>query len=105
MDIVAPLTWRRSLGPVALLGLLAAAPAWGQPSGPNIVFILADDLGFGDTGITGQNARAAQGLPSFATPNIDSIAQDGVRFNNMYAGGTVCTPSRATLMTGFHSGH
>jgi arylsulfatase A-like enzyme len=45
------------------------------------------------------------GLPSFATPNIDSIALDGVQFNNMYAGGTVCTPSRASLMTGFHSLH
>ena len=100
----ASLKWRRSLGPVALLFLLAAAPAWGQPSSPNIVFILADDLGFGDTGITGQNARAAQQLPSFATPNIDALALSGVRFNNMYAGGTVCTPSRATLMTGFHSG-
>ena len=99
--------WRRLFGPVALACLLNWVPAWGQGSGtaPNIVFILADDMGIGDTGITGQNARAAQGLPSFATPNIDSIAQEGMRFNNMYAGGTVCTPSRATLMTGFHSVH
>jgi arylsulfatase A-like enzyme len=105
MDIVDPLTWRRSLGPVALVCLWACAPAWGQPSSPNIVFILADDMGFGDTGITGQNERAAQQLPSFATPNLDALALSGVQFNNMYAGGTVCTPSRSTLMTGFHSGH
>lgn len=72
---------------------------------PNIVFILADDLGIGDTGITHQNLRASQGLPSFATPNIDSIALAGARYNNMYAGGQNCSPSRVTLMTGFHSRH
>ncbi|MCC6494482.1 MAG: sulfatase-like hydrolase/transferase [Pirellulales bacterium] len=79
--------------------------AQSQTDRPNIVFILADDLGIGDTGITGQNARAALGLPSFATPNIDSIAQAGVRFDNMYAGAPSCSPSRASLLTGFHQGH
>ncbi len=72
---------------------------------PNIVFILADDLGIGDTGVTNQNARAAQGLPSFATPNIDSIALNGVRFNNMYTGAGNCSPSRNVLLTGFHQRH
>ena len=72
---------------------------------PNIIFILADDLGYGDTGVTGQNARATQGLPAFATPNIDALAQAGVRFNNMYSGGEICSPARASLLTGFHQGH
>jgi arylsulfatase A-like enzyme len=72
---------------------------------PNIVFILADDLGIGDTGVTTQNARAALGLPSFATPNIDRIAREGTRFNNMYAGAAVCSPSRNVLLTGFHQRH
>jgi arylsulfatase A-like enzyme len=82
----------------------ASAPAFCADR-PNIVFIMADDLGLGDIGILNQNARAAQGLPSFATPNIDSIAQNGVRFNHMYAGAPNCSPSRAVLLTGFHEGH
>jgi arylsulfatase A-like enzyme len=79
--------------------------AAGAVAPPNIVFILADDLGYGDLGVTGQNARAAAGLPSFATPNIDSIAQGGMRFTQMYAGAPTCSPSRNSLLTGFHEGH
>jgi len=87
-----------------LLPLLIPTLATATGSAPNIVFILADDLGIGDTGITNQNARAA-GLPSFATPNIDSIAQAGVRFNHIYAGAPSCSPSRTVMLTGFHQGH
>jgi arylsulfatase A-like enzyme len=64
---------------------------------PNIVFILADDLGYGDVGCFGQK--------QIKTPNIDRLASEGVRFTQFYAGCTVCTPSRCVLMTGLHTGH
>ena len=64
---------------------------------PNIVFILADDLGYGDVGCYGQ--RAIQ------TSAIDRMAAEGMRFTDFYAGSTVCAPSRCTLMTGLHTGH
>ena len=63
---------------------------------PNIVFILADDLGYGDVGAYGQQL--------IKTPNIDKLAKAGMRFTNFYAGSTVCAPSRASLMTGQHTG-
>jgi uncharacterized sulfatase len=72
----------------------ARAPA---PRRPNIVFFLADDLGYGDVGCYGQTR--------IKTPNLDKLAADGIRFTSFYAGSTVCAPSRATLMTGLHSGH
>ena len=64
---------------------------------PNIVFILADDLGYGDLGCYGQQL--------IRTPHIDRLATDGMRFTQFYAGATVCAPSRSALMTGQHSGH
>lgn len=64
---------------------------------PNIIFILADDLGYGDVGCYGQQR--------IQTPNIDRLARSGVRFTDFYAGSTVCAPSRASLMTGQHTGH
>lgn len=64
---------------------------------PNIIFILADDLGYGDLGCYGQK--------NFATPHIDQMASEGMRFTQHYAGSTVCAPSRACLMTGQHTGH
>ena len=64
---------------------------------PNIVFILADDLGYGDLGCYGQKR--------IRTPNLDRLAAEGMRFTQCYAGSTVCAPSRAVLMTGLHSGH
>src|SRR4051812_29906802 len=68
-----------------------------QPSRPNIIFILADDLGYGDVGCYGQQ--------KIKTPNVDKLAAQGMRFTDFYAGSTVCAPSRCTLMTGFHTGH
>lgn len=81
---------------LALLGHagLKAAP---KPAPPNIVFILADDLGYGDLGCYGQQ--------QIRTPNLDALATQGVRFTQAYAGSTVCAPSRAALLTGFHTGH
>ncbi|HYC71983.1 MAG TPA: arylsulfatase [Opitutaceae bacterium] len=74
--------------------LLAAAAA---ASRPNIVFILADDLGYADVGCFGQKR-----IP---TPHLDRIAREGVRFTQFYAGSPVCAPSRNVLMTGQHTGH
>jgi arylsulfatase A len=72
----------------------AAAPA-ARP--PNVVFILADDLGYGDVGAFGQKR--------IRTPNIDRLAAEGTKFTQAYAGATVCGPSRCSLMTGLHGGH
>ncbi|HWH69015.1 MAG TPA: arylsulfatase [Candidatus Sulfotelmatobacter sp.] len=74
-----------------------AAPAATPPSKPNVIFILADDLGYGDLGCFGQKL--------IKTPNIDRLAAEGMRFTQAYAGTTVCAPSRCTLMTGKHTGH
>jgi arylsulfatase A-like enzyme len=68
-----------------------------QTSKPNIIFILADDLGYGELGCYGQKL--------IQTPNIDRLAAEGMRFTQFYAGNTVCAPSRSVLMTGMHMGH
>jgi arylsulfatase A-like enzyme len=64
---------------------------------PNIIFILADDLGYGDLGCYGQK--------KIKTPNLDRMAAEGMRFTQCYAGSTVCAPSRSALLTGQHTGH
>ena len=64
---------------------------------PNIIFVLADDLGHGDLGCYGQE--------KIKTPNLDRMAAEGMRFTQHYAGSTVCAPSRCALMTGLHTGH
>ena len=64
---------------------------------PNIIFILADDLGYGDLGCYGQQ--------KIRTPNLDRMASEGTRFTQAYSGSTVCAPSRCCLMTGKHTGH
>jgi arylsulfatase A-like enzyme len=88
------------MGLLTIAGHLPAAeplPQLPAPSKPNIVFILADDLGYGDLSCYGQK--------QFQTPNIDRLASAGMRFTNFYAGSTVCAPSRCVLMTGLHTGH
>ncbi len=77
----------------ALLACAHAAPT----TKPNIVFILADDLGVGDLGCYGQQ--------KIRTPNIDRLAAEGMRFTQHYSGNAVCAPSRCALMTGKHMGH
>jgi arylsulfatase A len=100
----------RSLLPLAAMGgfvlvfAAGSAPLSAASSKPNIIYILADDLGIGDLGVTGQNARAAAGLPAIATPNIDALAQQGMTFTRMYST-PLCTPSRASLLTGFEMHH
>jgi len=84
------------------LAALAATPAFTAPTQPgarrpNIIFILADDMGYGDAAIYGQRR--------IATPNIDRLAREGMLFTQGYAGAPVCGPSRCSLMTGLHTGH
>jgi arylsulfatase A-like enzyme len=74
-----------------------SAVAADPPRRPNIIFILADDLGYGDVGCYGQK--------QIQTPNLDRLAAEGMRFTQCYAGCTVCAPSRCCLMTGLHTGH
>jgi arylsulfatase A-like enzyme len=84
------------LTPLVVL-VLAFASAGAQNPKPNVVFILADDLGYGELGCYGQKL--------IRTPNIDRLAAEGMRFTQFYAGNTVCAPSRSVLMTGRHMGH
>lgn len=69
----------------------------GPKDRPNIIFIMADDLGIGDLGCYGQK--------TIKTPKIDLMADEGLRFTQVYAGSSVCAPSRCSLMTGMHNGH
>ena len=87
-----------SLGVAALSAprALSAAPDAGRRK-PNIIYIMADDLGYGDVSCFGQK--------KFQTPHLDRMAAEGVRFTDYYAGSTVCAPTRCVLMTGLHTGH
>ena len=96
----------RGLTPPARLRLMACslffvAALCGAPASaaekPNLIWIMADDLGYGDLGCYGQKV--------ITTPNIDRMASEGMRFTHFYAGATVCAPSRSVLMTGQHHGH
>jgi arylsulfatase A len=88
---------------IALLsvGLAAVAPSDGRPAPParrpNIVLILADDLGWGDVGFNGRR--------DWMTPNLDGLAARGTKFNRFYTGAVVCAPSRAALLTGKYTIH
>ena len=76
----------------SILGLLPVAAKQ-----PNIIYILADDLGYGDLGCYGQKV--------IKTPNLDRMAAEGIRFTQHYSGSTVCAPSRSCLLEGRHTGH
>lgn len=90
------LLWLAATTSLAALCALPSAPA-AAARRPNIIFILADDLGYGDLGCYGQ--------AKIQTPNLDRLAAEGMRFTHFYAGSTVCAPSRCALMTGLHTGH
>jgi len=83
--------------PAAAVVLVLAACAPEPPPPPNIIYMLADDLGYGELGSYGQS--------KIRTPNLDRLAAQGMRFTQHYAGSPVCAPSRGTLMTGLHTGH
>src|SRR6186713_1238566 len=82
---------RISLIPLISLFCLAAI-AFAAPDKPNIIIILADDLGYGDLGCYGH--------PTIMTPNLDRMAAEGMKFTQFYSAAPVCTPSRAALLTG-----
>lgn len=82
---------------VCLIALLTFTHSASTAEKPNVIFILADDLGYGDLGCYGQK--------KIRTPNLDRMASEGMRFVQFYAGSTVCAPSRSVLMTGQHLGH
>lgn len=86
------LSRRQWLSAATAAGLFAQAPRR-----PNIIWIMADDMGWGDPGCYGQQ--------HIQTPHIDRLAAQGMRFTSAYAGSAVCAPSRSCLMTGQHSGH
>src|SRR6187549_2275190 len=88
---------RRLLLLAVLISFVPQRALAADASKPNVIFILADDLGYGDLGCYGQT--------KIKTPNIDKLAAEGIRFTSCYAGSTVCAPSRCALMTGLHSGH
>ena len=98
-------TTRRDFLKTAGLGIaaIAAAPACvsaapvGKKKLPNLIFIMADDLGYGDLGCYGQKL--------IRTPELDDMARKGLRLTRFHAGFPVCLPSRCTLMTGLHTGH
>lgn len=81
----------------ATLAFLCLSAAAGAAEKPNLIFILADDLGYAELGCYGQKV--------IQTPNLDRMAKEGLRFTHFYAGATVCAPSRSVLMTGLHHGH
>ncbi len=80
-----------------ITALIVSTAAQQKNTQPNIIFILADDLGYADLGCYGQQKTE--------TPNIDRLAKQGLKFTQYYSGSTVCAPARATFMTGMHTGH
>lgn len=90
----------KAAGLAALLGGTAVARGFGErqeQARPNIIFIMADDLGYAELGCYGQK--------KIETPHIDRLAAEGMRFTDYYSGSAVCAPARCNLMTGLHSGH
>ncbi|MCF6406343.1 arylsulfatase [Chitinophaga filiformis] len=81
-------------GSAMLVGMMAE----GQTRKPNIIFIIADDLGYGNLSCYNPGSIVK-------TPNIDKLGQEGIRFTDFYSGSTVCAPSRCALLTGKHMGH
>lgn len=93
---------------VLVLAALLGAGASGAAERPNIIFILTDDLGYGDYGVFFQNLRREKGdraEPWHMTPRLDAMAAEGVQLRHHYCPAPVCAPSRASLLLGVHQGH
>jgi arylsulfatase A-like enzyme len=97
--IATGLAGKRAGSAIARVAFFAimCGPAFAAAQKPNLIFLMADDMGWGDAGCYGQK--------HIQTPNIDRLAREGTRFTDVYAGGSVCAPSRSVLMTGQHLGH
>jgi len=98
-------TWLGLFACVAPGVVLAASP---ERVKPNIIFVLTDDLGYGDIGVFFQNVRAARKdpqSPAHFTPKLDQFAEEGMQFRHYYCPAPVCAPSRASLLLGVHQGH
>ncbi|MHC4415809.1 MAG: arylsulfatase [Planctomycetota bacterium] len=91
------MTARVAAAALAMSACAAPVPRPGDARPPNIIFILADDLGWAELGCYGQQ--------KIRTPNIDRIAREGIRFTQHYSGSPVCAPARCVLLTGRHTGH
>ena len=87
----------RSLNTICALLLINVITCLGQPQKPNIILILTDDLGYGDL--------SCFGATDLHTPNIDKLASEGLKFTQFYANSPVCSPSRASLLTGQYPDH
>ena len=88
--------------------LLAITGVLHAQTKPNIIFVLVDDMGWGDLGVTYQNSRGFatnRNAPAFATPNLDAMAAEGIQLRRHYCPAPVCAPSRASLLLGVHQGH
>ncbi|MBS0261038.1 MAG: sulfatase-like hydrolase/transferase, partial [Planctomycetes bacterium] len=90
-------TISRLLLAMAGASILTSAVHAAETTRPNVIFLLCDDLGYGDVGCFGQT--------KYRTPNIDRLAAEGIRMTVHYSGSAVCAPSRCALMTGKHPGH
>ena len=88
---------KRSITLLAFLTVILAACSQDESGPPNIIYFLADDLGYGEVGAYGQEL--------IQTPYMDQLAEQGLRFTDHYSGSPVCAPSRCTLLTGRHTGH
>jgi arylsulfatase A-like enzyme len=97
LDCCRNVVWIRLLLLGAFGFVISAQAATNEAARPNVIFVLADDLGYGDLGCYGQK--------QIRTPHLDRLAADGLRFTQAYAGSTVCAPSRGSLLTGKHTGH
>lgn len=105
-------TWKASvtvfLLPIALFPAHIQAQVTPSKAAPNVIFILTDDLGYGDIGVFFQNQRqqkANKALPFQLTPHLDQMAASGARFTHQYSNAPVCAPSRASFMTGMNQGN
>jgi len=94
---VVELTVAASLAASIAPGRSGASPEPAAPVRPNVIFVLADDLGYAELGSYGQE--------KIRTPSLDRLAAEGVRFTQHYSGNAVCAPSRSVLLTGQHPGH
>lgn len=102
-------SWMRAVAfGLAALTLGTPGDLGAQAPRPNLIFILVDDMGWGDFGLFYQNNRGFatnRAAPAFATPQLDTLAQEGMQLHRHYSSAPVCAPARASLLLGVHQGH